>query len=103
MNAKETRERIKQALWRALEERKANGSEIDRRLGKRRGWLYDQKERCTKLDVGDLWAILQVAGIEPLQFLEETLPAETKTPEPQEEGELADQILRKARILWESR
>ena len=96
MNPDEMRERLKAALWLALEESGIADSDLDRMAGKRLGWLHDQKRRCTRLDVGDFVTLLNAAGIEASQFFaslegREKRAKENPAPEPPfKEGSILD-------------
>lgn len=105
------KERIVKALWEVLQERGISLQDVERRLKKPTGWLYDR--RRYSFDVGDLWAVLNAAEIDPLDFLTRTFPPKGAAQKVEEQqvaaqrveeppmSEVAAQILEQGNEVWE--
>jgi hypothetical protein len=86
-------------LWKALKKKGVSLTQVERRLGASKGWMFDRK-RGARFDVGDFFAVLQVAGIEPHKFLAEVIPPEQPGKHDGRSDE-PDSILDHAQKIWE--
>ena len=96
-NLSATKARVIEVLWRELEDREISLQEVERRLGKKTGWLWNR--RRYGFDVGDFFDVLRAAGINFVEFLDKAFPGCDRVPPL---SEVAAQILAQANVIVET-